>query len=259
MSAGREPVLLLHGQPGIARDWDRVLGALAGRVQAIALDRPGWDGRRAPRDLPGNVAAALEVLDARGVGRATIVGHSFGAAVAAWLAADHPERVGALVLLAPAVNVASLQWIDRWLGAPVLGPWLSAAAVLGPGAALSAARVRRSLGERFSVPDDYLVAIGRVLRRPSARRTFLVEQRAMLSQLPTLESALSRITAPTTIMIGSADRVVPGSSAKVLAGQIAGSSLVPVKGAGHLLAMQHAQQVAEEIVASAALVARAPV
>lgn len=258
MSTGREPVLLLHGQPGIARDWDRVLGALAGRVQAIAVDRPGWDGRRAPRDLPGNVAAALEVLDAHGVSRATIVGHSFGAAVAAWLAADHPERVGALALLAPAGNAASLQWIDRWLGAPLLGPWLSAAAVLGSGVALGTPLVRRSLGERFSVPDDYLVAIGRVMRQPFARRTFLVEQRAMLSQLPTLETTLSRIRAPTTIMIGSADRVVPGSSAKVLAGQIAGSSLVPVKGAGHLLAMQHAQPIAEEIVASAALVARAP-
>jgi len=91
-----------------------------------------------------------------------------------------------------------------------------------------------------------------VLRRPSAWRTFIVEQRAMLSQLPVLESGLSRISAPTTIMIGSADRVVPGASAKVLAGQIRGAALVPVKGAGHLLALQHAGRVAELTLAAAA-------
>ena len=208
MTTPREPVLLLHGQPGTARDWDRVVAALDGRVETIAVDRPGWDGIREPRDLAGNVACAVQALDLRGVTRATIVGHSFGAAIAAWTAIDHPERVGALVLLAPAVNVESLQWIDWCLGAPYAGPVLSTAAVAGPGYALACARARRWLAPRFGLSVDYLTRFGAVLRRPSAWRTFIVEQRAMLSQLPVLESGLSRISAPTTIMIGSADRVV---------------------------------------------------
>jgi pimeloyl-ACP methyl ester carboxylesterase len=229
-----------------------VVAALDGPIEPIAVDRPGWDGSRAARDIPGNAVSALEILDAHGIDRATIVAHSFGAAIAAWIAVEHPERVGALVLLAPAVNVQSLQWIDWLLGGPFVGPALSAGAVAGPGHALRSAQVRGWVRSRFGLSDDYLAWIGGVLRRPSAWRTFLIEQRAMLSQLPELERRLSRIAAPTTIMIGSADRVVPAASAKVLAGQIADATLVPVRGAGHLLALQHAGRVAEVTLAAAA-------
>jgi pimeloyl-ACP methyl ester carboxylesterase len=240
-----ETVLLLHGQPGGARDWDGVIGALDGRVDTIAADRPGWDGRSAPRDLAGNAAAALAVLDARGAARATVVGHSFGAAVAAWLGAEHPERVGSLVLLAPAANRASLQWMDRWLAAPVAGPVLSAAAMAGPGLAVAGPHLRRWLASRSGLGGDYLEAAGRMLRRPSAWRSFTVEQRALIAQLPALESRLARIAAPATIVIGSTDRVVPPSSAKLLATQIPRAQLAPIRGAGHLLALRHPGRVAE--------------
>src|SRR5581483_4457605 len=109
---------LLHGQPGTADDWDGVRTAIAGRARTIAIDRPGWnrhggalDHGRA-FDLAGNARAALSALDAAGVSRATIVGHSLGGAVAAWLAAEHPERVGALVLAAPSANRSSLNRLD---------------------------------------------------------------------------------------------------------------------------------------------------
>src|ERR1039458_9118417 len=62
--AGRGPVLMLHGQPGGARDWERVIAALGPDTPAIAINRPGWDGASEPMDLPGNAAAA-----ARWVGR----------------------------------------------------------------------------------------------------------------------------------------------------------------------------------------------
>src|SRR5205807_9865975 len=96
-----DPILLLHGQPGTARDWDRVRDAIGTRAETIAIDRPGWDGDRPPADLAGNAQAALDALDAAGAERAVVVGHSFGGAVAAWVAATHRERVRALVLVAP--------------------------------------------------------------------------------------------------------------------------------------------------------------
>jgi pimeloyl-ACP methyl ester carboxylesterase len=246
-----DPVLLLHGQPGGARDWDLVVAALDRRVQTIVVDRPGWDGRSAPRDLPGNAAAALKALDAAGAARATVVGHSFGAAIAAWLCTDHPDRVGALVLLAPAVNDASLQWIDHWLAAPALGPFLSTAALAGPGLALSGPAVRSWVGSRLGLDGGYLRAAARMLRAPWAWRSFLVEQRALIVQLPALESRLPQIAVPTTIVIGSTDRVVPPASAKLLARQIRGAALVPVRRAGHLLSLQHAERIAEITLAAA--------
>src|SRR5436305_10189633 len=102
------PVLLLHGQPGRAQDWDAVRSAVAGRAHCVAINRPGWDRETRPVDLAANAEAALTALDAAGLKQVTVVGHSLGGAVAAWLAAEHPERVGALVLAAPSANRASL-------------------------------------------------------------------------------------------------------------------------------------------------------
>jgi 3-oxoadipate enol-lactonase len=213
------PALLLHGQPGAARDWNRVVAVAGRRFEPIVFDRPGWDGVRSPTDLAGNGAAAGAVMDAHRVERATIVGHSFGGAVACWLAAEHPERVSALVLAAPAANCASLSAVDRWLAAPVIG----------------------------DVFSSLLGAAGRALSRPAAWRAFAIEQRALIRDLPSLESRLGSITVRTTILIGTRDRIVPFASARRLAEQIPGASVNVLEGAGHLLPLHHAPEVAAAI------------
>jgi pimeloyl-ACP methyl ester carboxylesterase len=247
-----DPVLLLHGQPGGARDWDRVLAAIGGGVRTIAVDRPGWDGRTVATNLAGNVRAAIAVLDAHEVERATIVGHSFGGAVASWLAAERPERVSALVLAAPSANVASLYRLDRWLAAPVSGYLASAVALGGLGVALSARLSSRRIAARLGVEKSYLESAGHVLRAPAAWRSFVIEQRVLFSDLPVLESRLGQISTPTTILVGSADRVVPAVSARQLASQIPAAELVLLERAGHLLPLQHAARLAEVIGRAAA-------
>ncbi len=238
-------LLLLHGQPGGACDWDAVTSAVGGR--AIAIDRPGWDGRSQPTDLAGNARAAFAALDARGIDRATVVGHSLGGAVAAWIAASHPDRVAALVLVAPAANVASLHALDRWLAAPVAGYATNATALAGLGLALTAGPLRRRIAHRLSVEDRYLRAAARRLLSPTAWRAFTIEQRALLRDLPPLEQRLHRISAPTTIVAGSADRLVPVASARALAKQISGAELVVLERAGHLVQVQFPQRIAEII------------
>jgi pimeloyl-ACP methyl ester carboxylesterase len=247
-----EPVLLLHGQPGGARDWDRVRDAIGTRAMTIAIDRPGWDGRGPTRDLQDNAEAALATLDAHGLARATVVGHSFGAAVAAWLAAVNPERVGALVLVAPTANVASLYRLDHLLAIPVLGHVVAGAAFSSLGLALTCGPVRRRASRLTSLDDRYLRSAGRVLLAPAAWRAFAVEQRMLVRQLPSLEARLGQISAPTTVVAGTADRIVPVSSVRRLAGQVGGSELVLLDRAGHLVPQRHAQELAEVIVASIA-------
>lgn len=243
-----DPVLLLHGQPGGAGDWDRVAAQLGAGIKAIAIDRPGWDGRTDPTDLPGNVRAAIAALDRHGVERATIVGHSLGAAVATWMAADHPQRVAALVLASPAANAASLYALDRWLAAPVAGYLASVAALAGLGLALTAAPVRRRIANDLSVDDRHLAVAARRLLSPAAWRAFTTEQRALVRDLPALERRLDQVSAPTTIVAGSADRIVPPAAARTLADQMPDAELVLLPNAGHLLPFQHARRLAELIV-----------
>lgn len=249
--SGAWPVLLLHGQPGSARDWEGVIAAIADRVATVAVDRPGWDGRTAPGGLEVSAVAALAALDRHGIERAVVVGLSFGGAVAAWLAARHPERVAALVLVAPAANEAALLPIDRVLALPVIGYLASAAILSSAGLALSVRAVRRRVAGRFGLQDDYLRAMSARLRERSARRAFWVEQHALLHEMPALERSLGAIGAATTVIVGSSDHVVPPAAARRLSEQITGARLIEIEAADHTLVARHPLRIAEEIVGAA--------
>jgi pimeloyl-ACP methyl ester carboxylesterase len=215
----------------------------------IAIERPGWDGRTAVTGLAGNARAALAALDAAGVSRATVVGHSLGAAVAAWVAASAPERVARLVLVAPAANLDSLGAVDYLLAAPFVGWLASVGAMAGGGLILGAGPLRRWVAEATALDDRYLRSAGRMLLAPRAWRAFVREQRFLVRDLPVLERRLKDITAPTTIVAGTADHVVPIAAARRLAGQIRDARLVEVAHAGHLLHVQHPGRLAEVIAA----------
>ncbi len=245
-----DPVLLLHGQPGAAADWEPLRGALGEGPGTIAIDRPGWDHRTAVTDLTGNADAACAALDRAGFSRATVVGHSLGAAVAAWLACTRPERVGRLVLVAPAANTHSLGTVDYLLAAPVVGWLASVGAMAGGGLVLGAGPLRRWVAEATALDDRYLRSAGRMLLAPAAWRSFVREQRFLVRDLPVLEQRLSRIAVPTTIVAGSGDHVVPLAATQHLARQIPGAKLVVVEHAGHLLHVQHAARLAEIIAAA---------
>lgn len=103
------PVLLLHGLASTRRFWDLVVPGLAG-LPVVALDQRGHgdsDRPEGPYDGATVARDALSALDALGVSRAVVVGHSWGASTALRLAAEAPERVLAVVA------------VDGGLGAPL--------------------------------------------------------------------------------------------------------------------------------------------
>jgi pimeloyl-ACP methyl ester carboxylesterase len=242
--------LLLHGQPGGAADWDGVLASLRGLATAVAIDRPGWDGRTRAQGLAGNARAALATLDARGVERAVVVGHSLGAAIAAWLAVHHCERVSALVLIAPAANGAAVGRLDRWLAAPGLAELSGATAMASLGVALSVDQLRARVGAAVGLPDVYLRRARTTLLRPGAWRSYAIEQRALIRDLTELEPGLAKIAAPVTILVGDRDRIVSPAASRRLAEQIPQTRLVIRPGAGHLLPQREPAFVAGEILAT---------
>jgi pimeloyl-ACP methyl ester carboxylesterase len=96
------PTLLLHGIGNYGRYWDLFADAVAGRLALIAPDARGHgeSGRPADGYAPADFTAdALGVLDALGIERAVVVGHSMGGLHSINLAARHPERVRALVIV----------------------------------------------------------------------------------------------------------------------------------------------------------------
>ena len=219
-----DPLLLLHGQPGNARDWSRVIAAIGPRAKTLAIDRPGWDGTSNACGLECNAAVAVSALERAGIERGVVAGYSMGGAVAAWLAAPSPERVSRLVLIAPAANVQSLVTLDYVLAAPIVGEIASGLAI-----ALAATALRRA---------------------PSLRawESFVTEQRMLIRELPRLEPLLGRIEVPTTVVIGTADHLVPPASARALVDQIPGAELIELAGANHLLPWRRAKALADILV-----------
>lgn len=247
-----DPVVLLHGQPGSAADWDLVRAAVADRVEVIVHDRPGWDGQRPAGGIADNARSVVELLDEHGIGRATIAGHSFGAAIACRVAEEFPDRVNALILLAPAANVASLLALDRLLALPRTGPLLTAGMLGGAGWALAAPPVRHRMADLLHLPETYLRTAAAHLRSPRAWDSFGIEQRALLRELPALEARLGSIVAPTRILIGDDDRIVPPESAVKLNAQIRGAELERIRRTGHLLPVLAPERIADAIVGASA-------
>lgn len=100
----RAPVLLLHGSPGSASNFDELGPALAASGRKVyALDLPGFGYSEtwAPSySILAHAHAALQMLDAYGIERAHVVGWSMGGGVALHMADLEPERVASLSLLA---------------------------------------------------------------------------------------------------------------------------------------------------------------
>jgi lipase len=129
LCGGGEPVLAVHGITGNSHAWLAVARALDGRASLLALD---LRGRGASSTLPppyGMEAYArdtLAVLDHLGLERAVLVGHSLGAYAVARLAADHPSRVRAAVLVDGGLTLPEIENVDpEPFLAAFLGPALA--------------------------------------------------------------------------------------------------------------------------------------
>jgi pimeloyl-ACP methyl ester carboxylesterase len=106
--AGAPPLLFLSGGFGTERNWSRVIRRLDGKYRTVRFDARGRgkSGRSADYSVGAAVEDVGRVIDATGIERPILVGWSYGATIAVRYAAQHPERVGGLVLIDGAYPIA---------------------------------------------------------------------------------------------------------------------------------------------------------
>ncbi len=168
------------------------------------------------------------------------------------LAARRPELVSGLVLVGSIGRADGLNVLDRLLamhgdgGGPERGGALhprARAATPAPRRGVPASRVLDWL--RASLPDErYLKVSGQ--RGRQLRRSFVDEQRTLVREIGEVEAALGSVRAPTIVISGAWDLVVPPSVSAGIAAAIPGSELVSVARTGHFVPRD-----APEVVASA--------
>jgi pimeloyl-ACP methyl ester carboxylesterase len=229
-----QPVVLLHGLTDSLFVWDAWAPLLAERFRIIRLDLPGH-GLTGPDpagrcDWRATADLVARFLDRLGIARASLVGSSFGGAIAWQIAALHPDRVQHLVLVAPVAYTAGgcLPWLLRLLAHPLTGPLL---ARLTPRRAF-ADRARQVWADPQQLDPAMLERQYRLFRRAGNRAAL----GAILRAGRTLETEplLARITAPTLLVWGAADPVLPPGNAQRLASAIRGAQVVTIPGAGHV-------------------------
>jgi pimeloyl-ACP methyl ester carboxylesterase len=236
------PLLLVMGLGGNIEMWDPLERALNERgIQTIAYDASGTGdspARLLPLRMAGLARQATHVLGALGFPAADVLGVSFGGAVAQELAHKDPERVRRLVLASTTcglgvpghpVALALLATPLRYYSPTFLR--LTANALYGPTTNGDGVRFREQMHARRARPPTVWGYVSQLAAG------------AGWTSLPWLH----RLRAPTLVLSGGADRIVPPMNARILASRIPGARLEVVPGAGHLLLMDHAEHCARTI------------
>ena len=249
------PVVLLHGNVVTGADYNTsgVAERLVGTYRVITFDRPGFGHSQRPRgrrwtagEQADLIHAALERLS---VGRAVVVGHSWGTLVALALAERHPAGLAGLVLLSgyyfPVPRLDALLVMPAAL--PVLGDILrhTVSPLFGW---LSMPLMKRAMfapapvAERFKREYSTAMAL-----RPSQLRATASDGALMVSDAKELSAGYGALPMPVTIVAGSGDKVVSPDHAERLRGAVPDGTLRTVEGAGHMVHHVATRQVVEAI------------
>jgi pimeloyl-ACP methyl ester carboxylesterase len=236
------PIVFIHGASGNLLDqMVPIRPLLEGRAELLFVDRPGhgWSERGPLGNATpaGQATAIASLMDELGMEEAIIVGHSFGGAITAALALDHPERVRGLVFVAAATHPwpgAGTSWYYRLTAMPVIGR-LFAETLAWPGGAL---RMRQASACVFSpnpLAESYLedAAIELVLR-PYAFRANAIDVDGLYDHVVAMAPRYGEIGVPTVVISGDRDTVVFEEIHSLgLARDIPGAELVWVRNLGH--------------------------
>ena len=223
-----EPILLIMGLGYPSLMWYRTRPVLAPKYRTITLDNRGVGRSNMP---PGPYPIALmasdaaAVLDAAGVGDAHVYGVSMGGMIAQEFALQYPKRVRSLILGCTASG----------------GPHAVRAEADAVQMLMSRGNMTPEEAAQAAVPFIYDSSTprSRIDEDIAMRRDWFPRPEAYVAQLQGIlaweaYSRLQQITAPTLVIHGETDRLVPPGNGKLIAQRIPGAKLVTIPRASHI-------------------------
>lgn len=231
-------LILIHGYTASTYVWKTVAPMLAARdFHVIAVDLIGFGYSDKPAAFDYTIAAQARMIERLmnrlGIGKATLVGSSYGGAVAATLALDYAERVEKLVLVGAVANDDALaNPLLKIAAIPVVGE-LFAPFVLDS-KALAKSRMKDTFAPEslFLIDDERVAAVVRPLKAKDAHHSVLASARNWDANRIGEDAHL--INQPTLLIWGANDKIIPLANGEKLYDSILNSRLVVLKNCGHL-------------------------
>ena len=234
LGEGGQPAVLIHGFTGSLNDWLFNHSVLAEQRAVYALDLPGHGqssrevGDGSPDVFMGSL---LDCLDALGLSRVHLVGHSLGGAVALRTTLRNPDRVHSCTLIAstglgPEIDADFVTGVIEANRRKQLKPWLQRL-FADPGRV-----TRHQIDEllRFKRVDGVQDALARIAGALVANG----------KQAAVFRNELEALQTPTAVLWGEQDRIIPSSHAADLPERI---SVELLPDCGHMVHMEAARQV----------------
>jgi non-heme chloroperoxidase len=232
-----DPIVFLHGYTDSWFSFSRLLPLLPTRYRAFAFDQRGHGNSERPDccyEVADLVADAVGFLDAVGVERATVVGHSGGSFTARRVAETHPERVARLVLIGSAVT--PLKDVTRELQAAVH--------TLEDPVPAEFAREFQAANVYLPLPEAFFEqAVAESLKLPAQI------WKSALDGLLAVDDAedLGKITAPTLLIWGERDGFFSREEVEGLAAVIPDARLLSYPETGHAVQWERPERVASDL------------
>jgi len=234
------PILFLHGLSDSWHSYELVLEHLPESIRAFALTQRGHGDSSRPEDeysfhdFAADVAAFMDTLDLEA---AVVVGHSMGSAVAQRFAIDHPDRTRGVVLAGSFASMAA---------SPIArGLWDEVVSEMEDPVDPGFVREFQESTLAQPVPPEFMETIVQESQKLPAR----VWKATVAGSLEDdFSGELSRIEAPTLLVWGDQDGMIPRSEQEAQTAAIAGSRLVVYEGAGHAVHWEEPERFASDLV-----------
>ena len=228
-----QPLLLLTGLGYAIWSWQRQLPAWSRQFRCVAVENRGT-GRSpkppGPYSIEEMADDAAEALEGR---RAHVAGFSMGGYIAQTLAVRHPELVDKLVLICTATGGPDISRTPEATAAA----WAANAGRTPQEFARATMPLSFRPGWTDEHPDEFEALLADRLEYPTPAECWRAQYDACVDWGARV-TPVEEIEAPTLVVHGDADRVVPYENGVALARRIAGSRFETFAGAGHLLFLE---------------------
>ncbi|TRX76562.1 alpha/beta fold hydrolase [Pseudomonas mangiferae] len=245
VEAGEGPTLLLvHGLSGNGRNFTHSLvPALTDRFRVVVLDRPGAGYSDPLADaetgLFSQAALVARFIQAKGLERPLVLGHSLGGGLALALALNHPQQVRGLVLVAPLTHPQPLPptvFLPLAIRPALLRRWV-ADVFAAPVGMLGRRHALRQVFAPDPVPEDFAYRGGAVLAmRPGSFYSASCELERVNHDLTRMLDAYPRLALPIGLLYGTEDPILDcRRHGDALHRHVPGIVYEQVPGQGHML------------------------